>query len=55
MLNLRGTPSLLVQLEKNQEILTATRDEALFRGGVSREIPPSFLILERVLDILEAT
>ena len=28
--NLRGTPSFLLQLEQNQEILPSTRDEALF-------------------------
>ena len=31
------------------------RDEALFRCGITREIPPSFLSLERVLDTLDAT
>ena len=31
------------------------RDEALFHCGISREIPPSHLSPERVLDTLEAT
>ena len=53
--SLRGTPSLLPQLEKNQEILPSTPDEALFHCGISREIPPSHLSPERVLDTLEAT
>ena len=53
--NSRGIPSFLLQLEKNQEILPLTRDEALFRCRVSREIPPSLLSLERVLDTLDAT
>ena len=46
---------MLPQLAKNQEIFPATRDEDLFLCGVSREIPPSLLSLERVLDTLEAT
>ena len=45
----------MLQLEKNQEILLLTRDEAHFPSGVLREIPPSLLSLERVLDTLEAT
>ena len=45
---------MLLQLEDNQEILPSMRDEALFHFGVSREIPPSLLSLERVLDPLEA-
>ena len=45
--NLRGTPSFLPQLEKNQEILPSMRDEAFFRCGVSSKIPPSLLSLER--------
>ena len=53
--NSRGTPSFLLQLEKKQEILPSMRDEALFRCGITREIPPSFLSLERVLDTLDAT
>ena len=53
--NSRGTPSYLVQLEKNQEILPSTWDEALFGSGISREIPPYLLSLERVLDTLDAT
>ena len=31
------------------------RDEALFRCGISREIPPSLLSLRKVLDTLDAT
>ena len=31
------------------------RDRTLFHCGVSREIPPSLLSLERVLDTLDAT
>ena len=31
------------------------RDEALFRHSVLREIPPSLLSLERVLETLEAS
>ena len=46
---------MLLQLEKNQEILPSTRDEALFHCGILREFPPFFLSLERVLDTLEAT
>ena len=53
--NSRGTPSSLLQLEKNHEILHSMRDEALFHCGVSREIPPSLLSLDRVLDTLDAT
>ena len=47
--------SFLPQLEKNQEILPSMRDEALFCCSISREIPPSLLSLQRVLDTLEAT
>ena len=53
--NSRGTPSFLLQLEKNLEILPSTRDDALFPSGVSREISPSLLSLERVLDTLDAS
>ena len=53
--NSRGTPSSLPQLEKNQEILPSVLDEALFRCRVSREILPSLLSLDRVLDTLDAT
>ena len=53
--NSRGTPRFLLQLEKNQEILPSTRDEALFHCGILREIAPSLLSLERVLDTLDAT
>ena len=53
--NSRGTPCSLPQLEKNHEILHSTRDEALFHCGVSREIPPSLLSLDRVLNTLDAT
>ena len=40
---------------KKKEILTSTKDEALFHCGISREIPPSLLSLERVLDTFYAT
>ena len=53
--NLRGTPIFLLQLEKNQEILPSSWDEALFHCSISREIPPFFLSLESVLDTLAAT
>ena len=53
--NSRGTPILLPQLEKNQEILPSTRDEMLFQCGILREMLPYLLSLERVLDTLEAT
>ena len=53
--NSRGTPCSLPQLEKNHEILHSTRDEAPFRCGISREIPPSLLSLDRFLDNLDAT
>ena len=43
------------QLEKNQEILPSMQDEALFCCSISREIPPSLLSLQRVLDTLDAT
>ena len=43
------------QLEKNQEILPSMPAEAFFHCGVSREIPPSLLSPERVLDTLEGT
>ena len=46
---------MLQQLEKNQGILPSMRDEAFFRCGFSREISPSLLSLESVLDTLEAT
>ena len=46
---------MLLQLEDNQEILPSMRDEALFHFGVSREIPPSLLSLERVIENLEPT
>ena len=47
---MRRTLSFLLQLEKNKEILPSMRDDALFCCGISREILPSFLSLERVLD-----
>ena len=53
--NSKGTPRFLPQLQKNQEIITSTQDEALFCCSVLREIPPSLLSLERVLDTLDAT
>ena len=43
---------MLLQLEKNQEILPSRLDEALFHCGVLRQIPPSLLSLERVLEPL---
>ena len=54
-LNSRGIPSFLPQLEKNQEILPSTQDEAFFQCCIWREIPPSLLSLERVRETLEAT
>ena len=53
--NSRGIPSFLPKFLKNQEILSSTRDEALVHCSVLREISPSLLSLERVLDTLEAT
>ena len=41
---MRGTPCFLKKLEKHQEILHSTLDEALFRCNILREIPPSLLI-----------
>ena len=52
--NSRGTPSFLPQLEKNQEILPSTQDEALFSCSILREIPPSLLSLESVFNTLDA-
>ena len=43
---------MLVQLEKNQEILPSRPDEALFHQDVSREITTSLFNLERVLTFL---
>ena len=40
------------QLQKNQEVPPSSRDEALSRCSVSREIPRSLLKFERVLDTL---
>ena len=45
----------LLQLEKNQEVLPSSRDEELFRSGVSSEITPSLLNHIRVLLIRAAT
>ena len=53
--NPTGTTSFLPQLEKNQEILPSTPDEAIFCYGISREFPPSLLNLEKVLDTVEPT
>ena len=53
--NSRRAPRLLPQLEKNQEILPSTGDEALFCCGVLREIPPSLLSLKMFLHTFEAT
>ena len=46
---------MLPQLEKNQEILPSMRDEAFSCCSIMREIPPSLLSPERVLNTLEAT
>ena len=51
----RGIPIFLLKLEKKQEFLPSRQDEALLSYGVLREIPPSLLSLERVLDALDAT
>ena len=53
--NSRGTPSFPPQLEKIQEILPSTCDEALFYCGISREIPLSLFTLEMILDTIDAT
>ena len=53
--NLRGTLSFLPQLEKTQEILPSTRDEALFCCSIRREILASLLSLERLLETLYTT
>ena len=45
---------MLSQLEKNQDILPSTQDEALFCCVSSRKSLPSLLSLERVLDTIEA-
>ena len=50
----RGTPSFPLQLEKIQEILLSTQDEALFYCGISREIPLSLFTLEMILDTIDA-
>ena len=46
---------MLLQLEKNQEILCSMQDEAVFCFGFSREIPRFLLSIDSVLDTLEAT
>ena len=48
-------PKLPAILEKNHNILTSTRDEALFQSSVLRETPRSLLKRERVLDTLDET
>ena len=48
----RGTPTFLPQLEKNKVFLHSTRDEALIRFVISRQILPSLLSLERFLTLL---
>ena len=53
--NSRGISSFLLQLDKNQEILSSMSDEAFFHCGISRGIQPSLLSLERVLDTLDAS
>ena len=45
----------LPKLDKYHKILPLTRAEALFHWGISREIPPSLLSPEGVLDTLEET
>ena len=50
--NSRGTPSFMLQLEKPQEILPSTQDEAPFHCSILREFPSSLLSLKRVLDTL---
>ena len=45
----------LPQLEKIQEVLPSRRDEAHFRGGVSRLITPNLWNFQRVLHTLAAT
>ena len=45
----------LPQLEKIQEVLPSRRDEAHFRGGVSRLITPNLWNVQRVLHTLAAT
>ena len=51
----REEPQVSYGNSKKKEILTSTKDEALFHCGISREIPPSLLSLERILDTFEAT
>ena len=51
----REEPQVSYGNSKKKEILTSTKDEALFRCGISREIPPSLLSLDRFLDNLDAT
>ena len=43
------------QLQKNQEVPPSSRDEALSRCSVSREIPRSLLKFEMVLDTFDGT
>ena len=45
----------LPQLEKIKEVLPSRRDEAHFRGGVSRLITPKLWNFQRVLHTLAAT
>ena len=45
----------LPQLEKIQEVLPSRRDEAHFRGGVSRQITPNLWNFQRVPHTLAAT
>ena len=45
----------LPPLEKIQEVLPSRRDEAHFRGGVSRQITPNLWNFQRVLHTLAAT
>ena len=51
----REEPQVSYGNSKKKEILTSTKDEALFHCGISREITPSLLNLERVLHTLEVT
>ena len=45
----------LLQLKKIQEVLSSRRDEAHFRGGVSRQITPNIWNFQWVLHTLAAT
>ena len=51
----REEPQVSSHNSRKTRKFSPPRDEALFRCGNSREIPPFLLSLERVLDILDAT